>query len=135
MPESELGRMLDTLSPTRIDGEHVFVSVTDDVLRALPAGEVLGSFREKEGVSVVLRRDVAEHHRLRFEGVYAGITLGVYSSLQAVGLTAAVATALAAQGIPANVIAACHHDHVFVPLEQLDSALAVLKSLSRLREA
>ncbi len=131
MPESDLARMLDTLSPIRIDGDYVFASVSEEVLRTLPASHLLGSFREQEGVSVLLRREFAEQFGLSFEGVYAGITLGVYSSLEAVGLTAAVATALAAQGIPANVIAACHHDHVFVPLEQLASALAVLESLSR----
>jgi hypothetical protein len=122
--------MLNTLAPTRIEGEYVFASVAEEVFRTLPAGEALGSFREQEGVSVLLRREVAEQYRLASEGVYTGITLGVYSSLEAVGLTAAVAAALAAHGIPANVIAACHHDHVFVPLEQSDSALAVLESLS-----
>lgn len=130
MPESELGRILDSLSPTRIDGIYVFASVTDDVLRTLPAGELLGIFREPEGVSVVLPRDLAEQHRLSFDGAYAGITLGVYSSLDAVGLTAAVAAALGAQGIPANVIAACHHDHVFVPAARVDEALEILSALA-----
>jgi uncharacterized protein len=43
------------------------------------------------------------------------ITLDVHSALDGVGLTAAVAVALAAEGIPCNMIAAHHHDHVFVP--------------------
>ena len=38
-------------------------------------------------------------------------------------VTAAVAGALAERGIPANVIGAYHHDHVFVPSHQLELAL------------
>ena len=57
------------------------------------------------------------------------ITLGVQSSLEAVGLTAAVAGALTAVGISANVVAAFHHDHVFVPAERAADAMARLDLL------
>lgn len=131
MPESDLSTLLDTLAPQRIEGEYVFASVTDEVFHRLPACDVLATFREAEGVSVLLRRDIARQYQLAYSGVYGGITLGVYSSLDAVGLTAAVAATLAARDIPANVIAACHHDHVFVPVEQLDEALQALAELAR----
>jgi len=57
------------------------------------------------------------------------ITLTVHSSLEAVGLTAAVAGALARQGISANVVAAFYHDHIFVPRDQAERAVAVLEKL------
>ena len=57
------------------------------------------------------------------------ITLKVYSSLTGVGLTAAVATALADENIACNVIAATLHDHIFVPVEDAELALAVLARL------
>jgi hypothetical protein len=53
----------------------------------------------------------------------------VDSSLEAVGLTAAVAGALAAAGISANVVAAFHHDHVFVPADRGVEAMACLDRL------
>jgi uncharacterized protein len=59
----------------------------------------------------------------------AWLTLTVHSALEAVGLTAAVATALAAAGIPANVLAGFYHDHILVPEERADEAIAVLRSL------
>ena len=62
---------------------------------------------------------------------WARITLGVHSSLAAVGLTARVAGALAEAGISANMVAAFHHDHVFVPWETRDVARATLCSLSQ----
>jgi hypothetical protein len=54
----------------------------------------------------------------------------VASDLDAVGLTAVVATALAGQGIPANVVAGFHHDHVFVPVDRGAAAMRVLAALS-----
>lgn len=82
--------------------------------------------REDEGVTFVVRSDVEGGSSDHF----ARITLQVNSSLEGVGLTAAVATALAAEGIACNVIAAFHHDHLFVPWDRRDEALALLKKLS-----
>ena len=59
------------------------------------------------------------------------ITLQVYSDLEGVGLTAAVATALARRGIPCNVVAALHHDHLFVPEGKGPAALRCLEALIR----
>jgi hypothetical protein len=58
------------------------------------------------------------------------ISLDVHSSLEAVGLTAAFATALGNEGISANVIAAYYHDHIFVPTADAERAVAALKALS-----
>jgi uncharacterized protein len=47
-----------------------------------------------------------------------------------VGLTAAFATALANAGISCNVVAAYYHDHLFVPVQDAEKAMAVLRSLA-----
>jgi hypothetical protein len=47
-----------------------------------------------------------------------------------VGLTAAVAGALADLGIPCNMVAAYHHDHAFVPEADADRAMEALRGLS-----
>ena len=59
------------------------------------------------------------------------ITLRVHSSLSAVGLTAAVSTALSAAGVPCNVVAAFFHDHLFVPSGRAGEAIKILQDLSR----
>ena len=59
----------------------------------------------------------------------AWITLTVHSDLHAVGLTAAVSAALAAEGISVNIVAAVSHDHLFVPVERADDAIAILDRL------
>jgi hypothetical protein len=57
------------------------------------------------------------------------ITLTVFSSLEGIGLTAAVSDALTRDGIPCNMVAAYHHDHVFVPSDKAERAMAVLIDL------
>ena len=59
----------------------------------------------------------------------AWLTLEVRSALDAVGSTAAVAAALAAENIPCNVLAGYHHDHLLVPIDKADLTIAVLKAL------
>jgi hypothetical protein len=44
-------------------------------------------------------------------------------------LTAAVSRVLAEAGISCNVVAAVHHDHLFVPAEQGAAALALLEGM------
>ena len=53
----------------------------------------------------------------------------MYSSLETVGLTAAFSKALTEEEISCNVVAAFHHDHLFVPFEQRDKALEILRRL------
>lgn len=55
----------------------------------------------------------------------------MHSALDAVGLTAAVAHELAGAGVSCNVVAGFHHDHLFVPYEVADRAMALLEGLSR----
>ncbi len=66
------------------------------------------------------RQEAAEKAQLAYESKFNQITLTVHSSLDAVGLTAAVATKLASYGISANVVAAYYHDHIFVQTEKAD---------------
>ena len=73
--------------------------------------------REEEGLAAI-RPDPA--------GEWARISLGVHSSLDAVGLTAALSTRLAKAGIGANMIAGLRHDHLFVPWERREEALDLL---------
>jgi hypothetical protein len=65
-----------------------------------------------------------------FDYVAAWITLNVHSALEAVGLTAAFATALGQAGISCNVIAGYYHDHLFVGQADAERAMHVLRDLA-----
>ena len=127
--EVDLPTLLRTLRPVLRDGEWAFVSLPSHVAAA-HRDAALASFVEDEGVSLVVPRAHAEAHALPHDGAFRCLTLTVHSSLAAVGLTAAVARALAERGIAANVIAAAHHDHVLVPSARADDAMDALRALS-----
>ncbi|KAJ02500.1 ACT domain-containing protein [Sulfitobacter mediterraneus] len=120
--------MISGMSPELRLGSFVFASVDDQVGAGLMARAV-SMFREDEGLSLLLPAKVAETAGLPVDQPMRCITLNVYSSLEGVGLTAAVATALAENGIACNMVAAFHHDHAFVPEELSETAMQVLKSL------
>ena len=87
-------------------------------------------FKEEEGLSMLLAEELAKSKGFTYTGVFRGITLNVHSSLESVGLTAAVSTKLAENNISANVIAATFHDHIFVPESDAETALTLLKNIS-----
>ena len=123
---TDLTQLLRSLEPVLRSGEFVYATVLD-----LPAGlPVEATVREPEGLTVVLRRDVADAHGIAYDYVAAWITLTVHSSLEAVGLTAAFATALAREGISCNVLAGHHHDHLLVASADTDRAVQVLRRLA-----
>ncbi|WP_447746125.1 ACT domain-containing protein [Pseudomonas nicosulfuronedens] len=126
--ETSLAALLRGMTPVLNDGEYVFCTLPDG---QLPAGlQPLGSFRESEGLTLILPRSEAEQAGLTFDYVAAWLTLEVHSALQAVGLTAAVASALANAGISCNVVAAWYHDHLFVAQADGPRALDVLRALA-----
>jgi len=116
--------MLAGMTPVLQDGEFVFCTLADaTVLGGLTP---LGSFREAEGLSVILDRAAAAGAGFDVSLPMRRITLQVHSALDGVGLTAGVAAALAQADIPCNMVAAFHHDHVFVPADKAEMALQVL---------
>lgn len=127
---SELHDLLRSLEPHLVPGEYVFCSVLPAVAEDLEAFAALASFMEDEGLTLVLERGAADRAGLDYGHAFRCITLGVHSALDAVGLTAAVSARLAQSGISANVIAAYHHDHVFVPAARAEEALAALAGLA-----
>ncbi|WP_226467274.1 ACT domain-containing protein [Luteimonas panaciterrae] len=128
-PETDLARMLAGLQVRVREGEYVFVTRAD--ADATLASLAQASVREEEGIAYVLSRADADAHGLPYDFRAAWLTLGVHSALHAVGLTAAVSAALAARGIPCNVLAGFHHDHLLVPSERRDEALAALAKLQQ----
>ncbi|MCC3156368.1 ACT domain-containing protein [Hymenobacter sp. 15J16-1T3B] len=127
--ETDLPTLLRTMTPVLHPGAYVFCSLPEPL--SLPAAELIGLFREPEGVTVIVRRELADRLQLPYSFVAAWLTLQVHSALTAVGLTAAVAQALTAQRISCNVVAAYYHDHLFVDHADGARALAALQDLAR----
>lgn len=116
--ETDLKRLLAGLAPAVDARRFSFVLATGATFDS----NAFALIREDEATTLI---------RIDPDGEWARITLKIHSSLSSVGLTAAVAAALAERRIPSNVIAATFHDHLFVPWNLRDEALGALHALSR----
>jgi uncharacterized protein len=126
---TDIGILLRAMSPALQEGEYVFCTVKGKL--NIDLRDILGSFKEEEGITIVVDKQVADEMKLSYSFVSSWITLQVHSSLEAVGLTAAFSKALSDAGISCNVIAAFYHDHIFVPVNDKLRAMEVLTRLSQ----
>lgn len=128
--EIDLNKLLKTLSPVLMEDEYVFCTFPNadfgDRLELKPFAAV----RESEGLTLIVPKSRADEKEADYDSVFRGISLAVHSSLEAVGLTAAVSSKLAEQGISANLVAGFYHDHIFVQSGLADAALAAIKDLA-----
>ena len=125
----ELEKLLSRINPRLVEGEFIFCTLSGNVFDYSHLNP-LSSFIESEGMTLVLSKDNAESMNIKFENTDRQIRLNVHSSLEVVGLRAAVSTKLASKNIRANVIAAYFHDHIFVQPDKSEDALKALHELS-----
>jgi hypothetical protein len=123
--EKNLAILLKTMQPELQTGDFVFCTVSD--LAKVNLNDVLLFFREKEGVTLILKQEIADHLGFNYTFVAAWITLTVHSALDAVGLTATFSNALASENISCNVVAAYYHDHIFVDKKDAEKTMVVLR--------
>jgi len=127
--ERNLGKLITTMRPELQEGEFVFCTVSPEMYEESDIQPV-GWFREEEGVTLILGRDIAEGAGLAYTYNSRMITLSVHSNLEAVGFLAVITKALAKAGISVNPVSAYYHDHLFVPVDKAQMALEVLEKLT-----
>ena len=128
--ELDLQTLLTGMKPEMQPGIFVFCTISEGT--EIPAAtRPLLTFREREGTTLIIRREEAESLGLAYQFVSRQITLSVHSSLEAVGFLAAITRRLAEAGISVNAVSAFYHDHLFVPHDRADEALARLQDMMR----
>ena len=125
-PGHDLRHLIADMAPVLDPLAYVFVTVPNG--HPAPCARPLMTFREDEGLTLILR--AADAGGLSTDFPCRRITLTVQSALDAVGFLAAVTACLTAAGISANAVAAFHHDHLFVPLDRADDAMAALTAMA-----
>jgi hypothetical protein len=128
--ETDLATLLRSMQPVLRPEIYVFVSMPPGEPAPAKLSPVM-TFREHEGVTLIVSRHEAKAAGLVGAFPCRMITLNVHSSLEAVGFVATVAARLAAAGISANAASAFYHDHLFVPVERAEEAVNILKQLAR----
>jgi hypothetical protein len=126
--EKDLNKLLKTMKPKLNAGDYVFCTVSD--MKGIDISEVISLFKEEEGNSIIIKKELADSLKLKYSFVAAWITLTVHSSLEAVGLTAAFSSAFSQEGISCNVVAAFFHDHIFVDKKDAEKAMEIINKLS-----
>ena len=126
MQETDLASLIRTMSPRLLPGIFVFATVD-----TVPDGlDPVMTFREPEGITLILRQDEAVAASLAWIFPSRMITLEVQSSLEAVGFLAAITTRFAKEGIAVNPVSGFHHDHLFVPEGRAEEAMAILMAMA-----
>jgi uncharacterized protein len=123
--ETDLNKLIASMHPELCDGTYVFVTMPLDGADPVGLGAVM-SFREDEGVAMIVPEQAASAARL--VGVFPCrmVTLTVHSALDAVGFLATITARLAAAGISVNAVSAFFHDHLFVPAGQAQETVEIL---------
>ena len=127
--ETDLRKLLQGMKPRLNEGEFVFCTIQS--LEQAKRLDPLCIFQEEEAVTIILPKEQADDATLPYSNTFAWITLTVHSSLEAVGLTAAVSKALTEANISCNLVAAYYHDHIFVPVKDAKRAVELLENLSK----
>lgn len=126
--ETDLRKLLKTLKPKHNIGDFVFCVVND--FSKLNLNDIIMLFRENEGNTIVIKKDLADSLNLQYSFIANWITLTVHSSLTAVGFTSSFSKALSEKGISCNVVAAFFHDHIFIDKKDTAEAMTLLTRLS-----
>jgi hypothetical protein len=122
MGETDLDKLVSGLTVFRHEGVWEFVSGTQSEVSS-----AVMKFKEREGWTHIVpaAKTAAENKR------FSWLELAVHSDLNAVGFLAIIAKTLADEQIPCNAVAACFHDHIFVPETMADRAVSALEKLAR----
>lgn len=126
--ETNLAQLLKTMEPVLDERVYVFVVHKNEIVPL--ASEVIGFFREEEGITLMIEKRYADARGWSYQATWKRIVMTVHSSLEAVGFLAVLSKCLADHEISVNAVSAYYHDHLFVPEEKAEEALFLLKHIA-----
>lgn len=125
--EMDLDQLIRSMNPVLHDETFVFATVDPD----WDTGQLspVMTFIEQEGKTLILARDIAIAENIAHEFECRMITLNIHSALEAVGFLARITQRLAAFGMGVNPVSGFYHDHLFIPQDRAEDALAELQRM------
>lgn len=127
--EQSLALLLESMEPILYPETYLFCTV--DKNTDVSGLDPIMQFREAEGQTLIIEKSKAEERQIAGEFPCRMITLNIHSSLEAVGFLAVITTRLATLSMGVNPVSAFYHDHLFIPADRADEALAALVDLTK----
>lgn len=125
----KLKDILENLDPKILQSEFIFMSSNGDLIELIKALDPIGFFKEKEGNTLVISKELADKFNVEYDSVFSCISLGVNSSLDSFGLISTISRELTKNEISSNVFSGFYHDHIFVQADKAYKALKVIESI------
>lgn len=134
-PIIDLNQLITNMRPVLLDEIWYYCQIKDEIANKEILSAAFAIIRETESITLILPQQQADTISQDQKGEkvstpFRRIELQVFSSLEAVGLTAVISQCLQEHSISANVIAGFHHDHIFIPEEDAQKAIEALTRLS-----
>ena len=130
--QTNLLKALSSVNVSCDEVEYGFATIPFEMEMEIVINDVLGTFKEAEGTTIIASKDYLSTKGIPFEGPFAKLTIDIHTSLELVGITALLTNKLAEIGLPGNVVAAYYYDHVFV---QYDLRHKAIEALNAMKEA
>lgn len=122
--EMSLDVLIQAMEPVLYDDIYVFATVDKNF--DSKTVQPLMTFVEQEGLTLILTQENAISNSLTYDFACRMITLNIHSSLDAVGFLARITQRLAGLQMGVNPVSGYYHDHLFVPSDRAQDALAEL---------
>lgn len=127
--EHDLDTLIQSMQPSLDPDIYVFATVGNGSNTADIVPRMV--FEEREGTTLIVKQNDAEKAGISYEFPCRMITLNIHSALDAVGFLAKVTSKLASLGMGVNPVSGFYHDHLFVPEDRAEDAMAALLDMSR----
>ncbi len=125
--ENNLQTLLENMRPDLKEDSYLFITSPDGFSSEIQSRSLM-IFKELEGMTLIIKKEIADTLHQDHQPQWAMITLTIHSDLQAVGFLAPIMTRLAEAGISVNPVSAFYHDHLFVPWDKRNEAMEILES-------
>ena len=127
--QTDLKKILESIDPYLVDESFIFMTTDQSLSSISNTLNPIASFKEKEGLSIVITQATADKNAITYDSVFSCISLGVHSSLESYGLISTISKELTQNNISTNVFSGYYHDHIFVQSEKADKALEIISKI------
>lgn len=128
---SDLQEVLQNINPVLSAHTFVYVAVANQSLLKVLGYDPIAFYKEKAGITLVLRKEEADNNFLVYDQEYSMIDLNAPDASNCTGLIAIISSALAKAGISLRPIQTAYSRLIFVHKEDAHTAIEILSSLQK----